>query len=53
MRGAFWYDFSSLPGHQVQQLIDEKGRRKSRDSSARDCDQLSTDGTPVKKQQGC
>ena len=46
MGGALWNDLPPLPGHQVEQLVDEERRRHRLDAAARDRDQLPADGAP-------
>ena len=42
MLRAVWYNLSDLPSHQVYQLVHEKRRRKSHDSTRWESYELST-----------
>jgi len=45
MAGTLWDDFSSLPGHEVQELVDHEGRRESLNTSLWDRSHISADRT--------
>ena len=47
MSGALWYDLPSLPGHEIQQLVDEERRWQGLDATSRDRDQFAAYGTSV------
>ncbi len=44
MHGALGNDLPPLPGHEVEQLVHEEGRRQGVDAPARDGDELPADG---------
>ena len=46
---AVWYDFSNLPGHQVNQLVNQEWWRNSLHSPCRNLDELSAYGTSEPK----
>ena len=44
MGGALWYDLPPLPGHEIEQLVDEERGREGLNPATGDRDQLPTDG---------
>ena len=46
MCGTFGDDFSPLPGHEVQELVDKEGRRERLDAPSRYGDELATYRAP-------